>query len=52
MPLVAGRSSHWLVVPSHVDPIASVGGIHGAPMQIAERRQLGAYRLYRFVLEP
>jgi hypothetical protein len=48
----AGQSSHWLVVPYHADPIASVGAIAGAPMQIAERRQVGAYRLYRLVLEP
>lgn len=48
----ARRSSHWLVVPSHADPIVSVAAIEGVPLRIRERRQIGAYRFYHFVLEP
>ena len=48
----ARRSSHWLVVPAHVDPLLSVRAIAGVPMGIAERRELGAYRAYRLTLEP
>jgi len=48
----ARRSSHWLVVPRHVDPLVSVGAVAGLPMEIAERREIGAYRFYRFILGP
>jgi hypothetical protein len=46
------RSIHWLVVPAHADPLRAVGAIEGAPLRIDERRELGAYRAYRFGLSP
>jgi hypothetical protein len=45
------RAAHWLIVPAHADPIRGVEAIAGAPLRIAERRELGAYRGYAFQLE-
>jgi hypothetical protein len=46
----SGRASHWLLVPAQVDSIRQIKAIEGAPLRIAERREIGAYRAYRFEL--
>lgn len=46
----SSRASHWLLVPAQVDAIQHVTAIEGVPLRVAERRELGAYRGYRFAL--
>jgi len=42
------RPSHWLLVPARVDPLVHIESVLGAPLRIAEKLELGAYRAYRF----
>lgn len=48
--VVSSRTSHWLLVPAQVDAIQHVTAIEGVPLRVAESRELGAYRGYRFEL--
>ena len=46
--IAESRPSHWLLVPARVDPLVHIESVLGAPLRIAEKLELGAYRAYRF----